>query len=62
MYGNTIGEDGAASVSSALVLLINLTTLDLNLQHNSVGDDGAISISLAMAHLTNLTSLNLNLS
>ena len=55
--GNSIGDEGANSLSEALRVNTSLTSLDL--RDNSIGDEGAHSLSEALRVNTSLTSLDL---
>ena len=55
---NSIGDEGANSLSQALRVNTSLTTL--NLSYNSIGDEGANFLSQALRVNTSLTSLNLS--
>ena len=57
-YGNSIGGEGANSLSQALEVNTSLSSLQLSC--NSIGADGANSLSEALRVNTSLTSLNLN--
>ena len=55
--GNSIGDEGAISLSKALRVNTSLNSLDLSM--NSIGNEGANSLSEALRVNTSLTSLNL---
>ncbi|XP_044178511.1 protein NLRC3-like isoform X2 [Acropora millepora] len=54
---NSIGDEGASSLSEALRVNTSLTSLDL--RYNSIDDEGASSLSEALRVNTSLTSLDL---
>ncbi|XP_068699918.1 protein NLRC3-like isoform X2 [Montipora foliosa] len=54
---NSIGDEGATSLSQVLAVNTSLTTLKLS--GNSIGDAGATSLSQALAVNTSLTTLKL---
>ena len=58
LYKNSIGDEGADSLSQALRVNTSLTSL--NFFENSIGDEGADSLSQALRVNTSLTSLNLS--
>ena len=57
LFGNWIGDSGAASLSEVLKVNTCLTNLDLRM--NEIGDSGAASLSEALKVNTCLTSLDL---
>ena len=57
LYENSIGDEGAGSLSEALRVNTSLTSLDLS--DNLIGDEGASSLSEALRVNTSLTSLHL---
>ncbi|KAI8595485.1 hypothetical protein EDD21DRAFT_420616 [Dissophora ornata] len=57
LQNNSIGNEGALSLSEALKTNTTLTTL--NLANNSIGQEGALSLSEALKTNTTLTTLNL---
>lgn len=54
LYGNNIHKEGAASLSSTLKNLENLTLLELNQSNNRIGREGVVLLSLALSKLANL--------
>ena len=57
---NSIGDEGAHSLSQALK--VNSTLTNLNLGWNSIGDEGAHSLSQALKVNSTLTNFNLDLN
>ena len=58
MCENSIGDEGAHSLSEALKVNSSLISLDLG--RNSIVDEGAHSVSEALRVNTSLTSLDLS--
>ena len=58
IYGNEIGDTGAASIAQALSFNSSLNFL--NLRRNQIGDTGAASIAQAFTFNSTLTELNLD--
>jgi hypothetical protein len=59
LWGNAIGDAGAASLAPSLATMAQLTSL--NLGDNTIGDTGLAALAPSLARMTRLTSYDLGL-